>query len=245
MVVPSTPPTKPGYNPLYLQVKQQLIDRIDRGEWPPGGVLPSEHSLARQMEVSQGTVRKALDVLASENLLVRQQGRGTFVAEHDQDRTLFQFFMVTADDDVRRFPETVHTELKQVRASGTERELLDIPAGGKAWRIIRHRALTGSVIIVEHITLSARTFPDLDSHAPLPNNVYRLYERSFGIKITRAEEKVRATAADSNHAKILGCAEGTPLLQVDRVAYGLTDKVAELRRSICLTDAAHYRSNLR
>lgn len=245
MAAPSHVPAKPGFNPLYLQVKQQLIDRIDAGEWPPGGVLPSEHALARELDVSQGTVRKALDVLASENLLVRQQGRGTFVAEHDADRTLFQFFMLTSDDGVRRFPETVHAELSQVQASADERLQLGLAAATRVWKIVRHRILENSAPIIEHITLSAKTFPKLDRFQPLPNNVYGLYEREFGVKVARADEQVKAVACSPDHAGVLQCETGAPLLQIDRVAFGLTGDVAELRRSLCRADTVHYRSSLR
>src|SRR5262249_5221027 len=71
----------PDFRPLYAQVKELLIARLVRGEWRPGGVLPSEFSLAATFGVSQGTVRKALDEMAAQNLVVRRQGRGTFVAQ--------------------------------------------------------------------------------------------------------------------------------------------------------------------
>ncbi len=240
----STPPNKPSYNPLYLQVKQQLIERIAGGEWIPGSALPSEQQLARQMEVSQGTVRKALDVLAAENLLVRRQGRGTFVAEHDQQRTLFQFFKIAMDDGRRQFPETEFAKLSIRRALRRERKLLDLPAAAKVWRLVRYRSLDGRVRVVERISLSADAFPDLDKHEPLPNNVYRLYERSYATTITNAVERLRAVGAGREDARALGCAEGDPVLSIDRIAYGLTGNTVELRQSICLTDAVHYLSDL-
>lgn len=239
---PST--TKPGYNPLYLQVKQQLIERIAGGEWPPGSVLPSEQRLAGQMEVSQGTVRKALDVLTAENLLVRRQGRGTFVAEHDQQRTLFHFFKIASSDGRRQFPETVYLRLSRRRANRYERDFLELPAKAEVWRLLRHRSLDGIVMVVERISLSAPAFPGLDEFDPLPNNIYRLYEQSYGTTVARAEEKLRAVGATRDEAQALGCATGHPVMRIDRVAYDLIGKTVELRESICLTDSVHYLSDL-
>ncbi len=87
-----------GFRPLYRQVKAIFVRRLVEGVWSPGTALPSEGQLASEIGVSQGTVRKALDELAAENLLVRRQGRGTFVAEHDERRILFQFFKLVPDD---------------------------------------------------------------------------------------------------------------------------------------------------
>ena len=66
-----------------------MIQRVVSGDWKPGELLPSEMKLAVEYHVSQGTVRKALDELTAENVVVRRQGRGTFVAEHDDHRALF------------------------------------------------------------------------------------------------------------------------------------------------------------
>src|SRR5690606_27406758 len=85
-------PALPGFKPLYQQVKDLLIGRLIGGHWKPGDLLPSEIQLAEELGVSQGTVRKALDEMTAGNLLVRRQGRGTYVAEHDQEHALFHFF---------------------------------------------------------------------------------------------------------------------------------------------------------
>lgn len=233
-----------GYSPLYLQVKQQLIEKMISGEWPPGSLLPSEQQLGAQMGVSQGTVRKALDALAAENVVVRHQGRGTFVSEHDQKRTLFQFFKIVDESGERRFPETVMSRLSARPATAKERTDLALPTGAKVWHIHRLRALNDKVALIERIALPVRKFAKLDSHAPLPNNIYQLYEREYGITIARAVERLQAVKASVEDAKALGCMAGDPVLQIDRVAYGLDGNSAELRRTICLTENLHYLSDL-
>ncbi len=236
---------KPGYNPLYRQVKQRLVDRMASGDLPPGAVLPSEHELARELEVSQGTVRKALAELTAENLLVRQQGRGTFVAEHDQQRTLFQFFKLRPDGGSIQWPEPVFSRLASRRASTREREMLELPSGATVWRILRQRAIGDCTDVVERITLDKARFPDLDAHKPLPNNIYRLYEQAYGQTIVRAAEELRAVPARADDAEALGCRPGHPVLKIDRTAFGITGDVIEMRESTCLTDRVHYLSDLR
>src|SRR3954449_5070932 len=95
-----------GFRPLYRQVRDTLVRRIADGVWRPGQLLPSEPELAVDLGVSQGTVRKALDEMAAENLVIRRQGRGTFVARHDDARILFQFFKLLPDSGEKRFPES-------------------------------------------------------------------------------------------------------------------------------------------
>ena len=233
-----------GYSPLYRRVKKTIVDRMIAGDWTPGAILPSEIQLGEQMGVSQGTVRKALDELAAENIVVRHQGRGTFVAVHDQNRTLFQFFKLVDADGHKSFPETVFSEIHKNPANADERARLDLPAGAKVWRVGRHRALNGRVTLIERIALSTGRFPRLNEFVPLPNNIYQLFERQFGVTITRAVESLRAISADKASADVLGCAEGAPLLRIDRLAYGLDGTVAEFRRSDCLTTEFSYLSDL-
>src|SRR3546814_10554487 len=97
-ILPPVDPAAPEARPLYAQVRTLLLQRLIEGIWKPGTALPSEMQLAQELGVSQGTVRKALDDLAAENLVVRRQGRGTFVAEHDTDRALFHFFHLVGEE---------------------------------------------------------------------------------------------------------------------------------------------------
>ena len=81
----------PTFSPLYQQIRGLITRSLESGEWGPGDVIPSESELATRFGVSQGTVRKAIDEMAAENLLVRRQGKGTFVATHNDPRSFFRF----------------------------------------------------------------------------------------------------------------------------------------------------------
>lgn len=232
-----------GFRPLYRQVRETLIRRLVDRVWAPGQPLPSEMHLAAELGVSQGTVRKALDEMAAENLVVRRQGRGTFVASHDEDRILFQFFKLVADDGERRFPESQVVSTARGRANAAEREALSLPRDGKVIRIRRIRKLDGAPLIVENLALPESLFPGL-GEAPIPNNLYGLYASKFGIGVGRAREKLKAIAVAADDAAALGVPEGTPALLIDRLALSLEQIPVEWRVSICLTEGFHYLSEL-
>jgi GntR family transcriptional regulator len=233
-----------GFRPLYRQVRELLVRRIAEGLWVPGQPIPSEPEIASELGVSQGTVRKALDEMAGENLVVRRQGRGTYVARHDDARILFQFFRIVPDSGAKEFPDS---RLIEVVAEGADEEAagaLALSSGAAVVRLERVRSLGGEVCIAERIAVPAGLFPGL-AERELPNNLYELYAAQFGIVIGRASEKLRAVAAGVREAKLLGVAPGSPLLRVDRTAFSIDDKLAEWRVSWCRTERVHYLSDLR
>lgn len=240
---PDTPETL-GFRPLYRQVKAIFVRRLVDGVWAPGAVLPSEGQLAAEIGVSQGTVRKALDELAAENLVVRRRGRGTFVAEHDERRILFQFFKLAPDRGEPRFPDSLVLSVTTCPADAAERTALDLAEGTPVVRIRRLRSFDGTPLIVETLSLPERLVPDL-ADGPIPNNLYGLYAGRYGITIANARERLKAVALGADDAAALGAAAGEPALQIDRIALSLDGTPVERRLSLCLTQEVHYLSDLR
>jgi len=232
------------YKPLYVQVRDQLVRRLIDGKWQPGQIIPSEMELAREVGVSQGTIRKALDAMTAENLLIRRQGRGTFVARPEESRILFQFFRLMPDSGDATFPSSVILARRAEQCDSAMALALGIAEGAQVWRIDRVRLLAEAPMLVETIWLSADRFPGFGELEEIPNNVYRLYSERWGITIGRASEKLKAVGASRAEAKHLRCDTGTPLLEVTRVALDLEGKPVELRVSRCRTDTIHYRSEL-
>ena len=233
-----------GFRPLYRQARDALVKRIVDGEWPPGAALPSESELAADLGVSQGTVRKALDELEAEKFVVRRQGKGTFVARHDEARILFQFFKLIPDSGKSEFPESQILGVETDNADARAAAALDLRVGARIVRIERLRSLAGKVCIFERIALPRSLFPAIERRA-LPNNLYELYRSDFGVTMVRASEKLKAVAAGRREAKYLGLAPGAPLLSIDRTAIAADGKPAEWRLSLCRTDTLHYWSDLR
>lgn len=232
-----------GFRPLYRQARDLLVKRIVDGAWKPGAVLPSESEIAADLGVSQGTIRKALDELEAEKFVVRRQGKGTFVARHDEARILFQFFKLIPDSGKSEFPESQILGVAGDTADAPAASALGLRAGARIVRIERLRSLAGQVCIYERIALPRALFPGIEKRE-LPNNLYELYRSDFGVTIVRASEKLKAVSAGKREAKHLGAPAGAPLLSIDRTALAADGKPVEWRLSLCRTDALHYWSDL-
>src|SRR6266487_4082358 len=123
-----TPP--PSFRPLYLQIKALLEKSLEAGEWRPAEAIPSEMELAGRFGVSQGTVRKAIDALAAQNLVVRRQGKGTFVATHTEERSShFRFLRIRRNDGRDEYPASRLLDVRRAKASTEAARLLDLKAG--------------------------------------------------------------------------------------------------------------------
>ncbi|MCR4265457.1 GntR family transcriptional regulator [Nitratireductor sp. ZSWI3] len=233
------------YKPLYAHIRDELVRHLVDGSWAPGMLIPSEMELARRMKVSQGTVRKALDTMTADNLLVRKQGKGTFVAEPEDSRILFQFFRLVPDDGPSVFPQSTVIDSETGAASAEEASALELTAGDPVRRILRIRRLAERCVLSETLCLPAGRFCDFPAHDQIPNNIYQLFSTRWGITIAQAEERLKAIPAGEEDARLLSCPVGTPLLRIHRIARDLEGKAVELRVSHCLTESIHYAVNLR
>jgi len=226
--------------PLYRVVKRSLLQAIESGAFPPGETLPSETEIAAQMGISIGTLRRAVDELAAEHILVRRQGRGTFVATHNTDRFLFQFFHVEREDGRREAPVVDLVSFERVRADDEPAQALHLRPGDPAIQIENRLRLQGMAVIYDRLTLPATLFKGLTEKRfrERPSTIYQLYQTDFGITVVRAQERARARAADRNVSRVLGLAVGVPVMQVHRTAFTFGDRPVEHRVSIINT--AHH-----
>ena len=236
----------PNYRPLYEQIKVLLTQSLIGGEWRPGDVIPSEIDLAGRYKVSQGTVRKAIDSLASENILIRRQGKGTYVATHNQEDVKLRFLRLTAENGQK---EALNNELigyKKVKADARKASILKIKAGTTLIEVKRLLTFSGRPLIYDHIAIPAAPFKGLNAERIEEKNgsMYSMYETEYGVRMVRAEERLTAVAASVEVAEALGLKRGAPLLSIERVSYTYGDKPMEWRLGLCLTDDHHYMSEL-
>lgn len=221
----------PILQPLYSQVRDIIVRRIIDGVWRPGQMLPSEQALAVELGVSQGTVRKALSEMTADNLLVRQHGKGTFVAEHTQQSSLFRFFRIASPDGQMVTPDCGEATIGHRPSRALDREKLDLGPGSRVIEMTRTRSIGGEPAIRERIVLPSDLFPGLEKRVPLPNTLYALYQIAYGVNIVTAHERLTADLADADDCRALGIAEGSPILCVDRVAVSLENRKVEWRIS--------------
>lgn len=230
---------EPG-KPLYAQVEEIIRRRLIDNYWKPGDVLPSEFELARELSVSQGTVRKALNDMVTENLLERRQGRGTFVSEYTERRALFFYFNLIGPDGERTMPVSRVLACEQRGATEGERDRLQLEPNDTVIALHRVRSLGDSPAIVERLTLPQKLFPGLGSKTKLPENLYRFFQGEYGVTVAKAGESVRAVAANPLEAQLLGVMPDAPLLEIDRVAVTIDGRPIEWRLSRCNTSNYRY-----
>lgn len=233
-------------SPLYKEVKRLLTETIQSGEWKPGTAIPSERQLSTRFHVAVGTLRKAVDELVQERILIRQQGRGTFVAAHNRDRMMFHFFHIQREDGDKPTPDVETLSFKAARADNDEASRLDITPGDKVFRIVNVLRLAGETVIYDHISVPQSLFPNLTASQfrNRPSTIYHLYQSAFGITVVRSAERLRACRADAEAAKVLGVAKGAPLLEIRRVAMTFHDAPVEARVSLVNTEHHEYFSDL-
>ncbi len=235
-----------GSIPLYMQIKELFVAKLRAGQWSPGEIIPSEMQLAQELGVSQGTVRKAITELVENNVLTRKQGRGTFVANHDIQRALFHFFHIVENNGHKVLPDSTTLSCRRKRASSLESSKLELAVGASVVKIERVRKFDARPTMLETIALPSKPFAELGKVGAcnLPNMLYEMYEKKFGITIHSAEEQLRAVAASDHDASLLDIPTGTPLLEIERVALTLDRTPIELRISHCITDKHHYQNTI-
>lgn len=238
----------PSFQPLYLQIKALLERSLDAGEWRPGDAIPSEMALAQRFGVSQGTVRKAIDALAADNLVVRRQGKGTFVATHTEEQSsMFRFLRIRRNDGRDEHPASRLLDVRRGKASAETARLLDLKSGDAVILLRRMLEYSGDPVILDEITLPAALFKGLTKARAeaYRGSMYSFFETEFGVRMLKAQERIRAIAADAASARLLKVRPGDPLLSVDRTTYTYGDRPVEWRRGLCATRHHHYLNELR
>ncbi len=238
--------SSPLFSPLYQQIKALLTQSLQSGEWKPGELIPSEVELASRFKVSQGTVRKAIDELSAENLVVRRQGKGTFVATHHEARAQFRFLRLMPDVGDPHYPENRIIEVKRLRAPAEVARQLDIKSGDPVIFIRRVQAFDGAPTILEDLWLPGVIFKGLTAERlnEYRGPMYGLFETEFGTHMIHAAEKIRAVAATESEAELLAVPLNAPLLSVERVSFTYGNKPVEVRRGLYVTDRHHYQNEL-
>lgn len=234
----------PTFSPLYRQIKALILQALESGEWRPGQAIPSEQELAARFSVSQGTVRKAIDEMAADNLLVRKQGKGTYVASHNDPRALFRFLRLVPVDGELSSPQSIPLDCWRAKAGQEASRMLAIEPGAPIIIVRRLLKFASKPVVIDEIYLPGEVFQGLTAETLQGWNgsLYSLFESRFGVRMIRAQERIRAVAADRGASEALKLPEGTPLLSVERVTYTYGDRPVEWRRGLYST-AEHFYLN--
>jgi GntR family transcriptional regulator len=232
--------------PLYQRVEDHIRELIESGQLVPGDLIPSEPQLARQLNVSPGTAKKAIDNLVWEQRLYRHQGKGTYVSNIDFNNSLFRF---TTYGDVAGQPTRLHkitTARRIEKGTPALSEKLGNDTKAALLYIERVGYVDEQAVMVEYSHWRADVVPGLeDEEVHIPDLFYALIVEKYGIPVVRAEETLTADAADAHTAQILGIAPGAPVLVLNRETYTSNNRVIEIRVSKGRADRFSYKTEIR
>jgi GntR family transcriptional regulator len=234
----------PSYQPLYKQVEEYVTQLIIEQRWKPGEILPNEFKLAEEFNVSQGTVRKALNELTGHKILHRRQGIGTFVSEHTEQNALYRFFPLVADGEKPELPASETLFCKMVTAPEEVAENLELKENEMVIFFSRRRTIDDKICILEDIYLPEKYFKGFMSEQEIPHTLYHFYQTDYQHTVQDISDEIKATSASKADAKLLEIKVNTPLLHFTRVARTLNGKLIEYRITRCRSDNYHYLVNL-
>ncbi len=230
----------PSYQPLYKQVEEYVTQLIVEQRWKPGEMLPSEFQLADEFNVSQGTVRKALNSLTTAKILERKQGVGTFVSEHTSQSALYKFFPIVADGKTPELPMSETIDRSIALATGDISENLKLSPDEEVIVLSRKRKIHGKLCILEDIYLPKKYFEGLMEEDEIPHTLYHFYQTNYHHTVQDISDRIKAVISTSEDANKLNISEGEPLLLFTRLAKSLDGKLIEYRITRCLSDDYHY-----
>ncbi|HYC36039.1 MAG TPA: GntR family transcriptional regulator [Usitatibacter sp.] len=232
-------------DPLYKHVKSRLVAALRQGDWKPGEALPSEAKLAEHFEVGISTIRAAVGELSSAGLVVRRQGKGTYVAVHDE-RSVYRFFNVVRDGGEKELPASELVSLRKATADDETADLLRLPRSSRrsaVWKIRNVLRIGDTPVVVSDIVVPSQIFPGITTKMLREEGrtLYAVFQKRFGVTIVRITEKLKAARADATAVEHLGMRSGEPVLELRRVAYSFDRRPVEIRRSQIDTRSNHYR----
>ena len=235
-----------SFSPLYEQIKAMILASLQASEWLPGDAIPSEMELAARYAVSQGTVRKAIDELAAQNLLIRRQGKGTFVATHQEEDFQYRFLRLEPDSGEKLHLKNQFLACENIKSDLYIAQLLKIKPDDLIIRIERVQSSAGRPIVFEEIWLPEAGFKglNLETLNAWSGPMYAFYESEYATHMVRAEEKIKAVLAGPDLAKYLQVSEASALLSIERVAYTYGNKPVEIRHARYDTNGQHYDNKL-
>jgi len=207
--------------PLHIQLKQALKDQILGGSWKAGDLVPGEPDLCREFRVSRTTVRQALAGLAYEGLVVRERGRGTFVAPPKLTERAAERLSGFYEDMAILGHPPVSRVLRQeiVPASEQVAARLNLKTGGRVVEIERLRLVQGEPVVLTTTRVPHKLCPGLEAADLTHRSLYEYLETECGLTLARGRRTIEAVAADARQARLLRTRRGAPLAFLESVSY--------------------------
>ena len=214
--------------PLYVQIAESLLDRIESGELRPGDRLPAERELSQMLEVNRMTVRRALQVLELQGLLMRRQGDGTYVTAPKIERQAGNLVPFTKGMQRRGYtPGAQVITFERRPAEPSVAKELQLPVSAPVYHIRRLRLINQEPVMLERFTLPVRRVPGLERYDLASRSVYEVMETKYGISVTRARQSLEPVVAAEYEAELLQVNPGAPLMLEQRLSFDQDDQPIE------------------
>ncbi len=209
--------------PLYVQISEMLIRDIQAGRLLDGERLPPERDMARQLEISVGTLRKALADLTGKGMLERRQGSGNYVRASGDGRSVYAFFRLELLSGGGLPTAEVLSVIRMAKPAG----LPDFGRHAEAHRIRRLRRLNGIPTALEEIWLDASYADRLDPGG-LSESLYLTYQAELGLRIQRVEDRISVGSAPEWGQGEFPVTIGNPTGLVERKSWDQDGLIAEI-----------------
>ncbi|HEY4374770.1 MAG TPA: GntR family transcriptional regulator [Burkholderiales bacterium] len=229
---------------MYEVVRERIHERLHSGRWAAGDRIPTEGELAREFGVGIGTIRRAVEDLVAEGLLIRRARIGTTVARLTDTRAFDMFFSFVDDAGT---PVKVTARLRSFRREKAGKELaerLGEERGAPVAKVENIRMIDGTPVMLDRIWIPFSRFRELtpESFAARRDSIYSHYQEQYGVSVVRVLEDLDACAADADLARLLELKAGTPLLRIERTAFTFKDTPVEFRVRFVNPGYARYRN---
>lgn len=227
--------------PLYVQIAESLLDRIESGKLRPGDRLPPERDLSKMLSVNRMTVRRALQVLESQGLLLRRQGAGTYVAEPKIERQAAQLVPFTQGMQRRGYtPGARVITLERHPAEASIASELELPVSAPVYHIHRLRLVNQEPLLLERLEIPVHRFPDLERYDLSNRSLYEIMETEYGVSVVRARQSLEPVIATEYEAELLQVARGAPLMLERRLAFDQDDQPVEQGKDLYRGDRFRF-----
>jgi GntR family transcriptional regulator len=229
---------------LYESVRARVIERLHSGAWAPGDRIPTEPQLAAEFGVGIGTIRRAVEALVNEGVLIRRARLGTTVAKLTDDHRYDHYFSFVDASGQAVKPSAEMLSFKRESASAEVVQALRLKRGNRVARIDNLRVADGRRIMLDRIWVSLDVFQGLTPtlFTARPGSIYGFYQEHYGVSVVRVLEDLGACAADASLSDALDVAAGEPLLSIQRTAFTYNDTPIEFRHRYVNTQVCQYRN---
>jgi GntR family transcriptional regulator len=237
-------PRSMGDQPLYEIVRAGILDRLRTGHWAAGDKIPTEPQLAQEFGVGIGTIRRAVEELVAERLLIRRAGRGTIVTKFTDEHAFDLYFSFV---DAAGEPISVTARLLRFakeRATPALAATLELGRGARLVKVENLRLRGDVPVMLDHLSFPLDVFPELDaaSFTARRGSIYGFFQERYGISVVRVAENLSGTTADEDVAKALNVEPGAPILRIERIAYTFQDRPVEFRVRFVDSSQCFYRN---